>query len=304
MTPAFRIRGLALGYGDRPVVHEVDLDVEHGCTTVLIGANGCGKSTLLKGLSRRLRPTAGTLEADGREVRSWSSREYARSVSLLPQSPVVPEGLTVAELVERGRHPHRRWWGAPSPDDDAAVARALELTELTALAARPVEELSGGQRQRAWIALTLAQGARTMLLDEPTSFLDLAHQVDLLDMLHGLEHPDGTRATVVAVLHELNLAARVADRLVAMADGRIVATGTPHEVLTPALLAEVFGLRADVAHDPVGGHPVVLPRGRAREGSSAVPPVLLDQPGLPDQPDLPVLPAVPAALSTAEPARR
>ena len=229
-VPAFRMRGLSLGYQDRTVVREVDLDIPHGATTVLIGANGCGKTTLLKGLSRQLRPLAGTLEADGRGVREWHARQYARSVSLLPQSPVVPEGLTVAELVERGRHPHRRWWGAPSPDDDAAVARAMELTELTALAARPVEELSGGQRQRVWIALTLAQRARTMLLDEPTSYLDLAHQVDLLDMLRGLEHPDGPgagRATVVAVLHELNLAARVADRLVAMAAGRIVAVGTP-----------------------------------------------------------------------------
>lgn len=268
-VPAFRARGLSLGYGDRAVVREVDLEVPHGCTTVLIGANGCGKTTLLKGLSRQLRPTAGTLEVDGRELRSWPAREYARSVSLLPQAPVVPEGLTVAELVERGRHPHRRWWGAPSPDDDAAVDRAMALTELTALAHRPVEELSGGQRQRVWIALTLAQQARTMLLDEPTSYLDLAHQVDLLDMLSGLQRPGGTgRATVVAVLHELNLAARVADRLVAMAAGRIVAVGSPAEVLTPELLAEVFGLEADVAADPVGGRPVVLPRGRAREGSS------------------------------------
>lgn len=274
-VPAFRMRGLSLGYDDRTVVREVDLDIPHGGTTVLIGANGCGKTTLLKGLSRQLRPLAGTLQADGRGVREWPSRQYARSVSLLPQSPVVPEGLTVAELVERGRHPHRRWWGAPSPDDDAAVARAMELTELTPLAGRPVDELSGGQRQRVWIALTLAQRARTMLLDEPTSYLDLAHQVDLLDMLRGLEHPDGPgggRATVVAVLHELNLAARVADRLVAMAAGRIVAVGTPAEVLTPELLAEVFGLRADVARDPVGGRPVVLPRGRAREGSHPVPP--------------------------------
>ena len=270
-APAFRIRGLSLGYGDRAVVRGVDLDVPHGCTTVLIGANGCGKSTLLKGLSRQLRPTAGTIEADGRPLRKWPARGYARAVSLLPQSPVVPEGLTVAELVERGRHPHRRWWGAPSPDDDAAVARALELAELSALAERPVDELSGGQRQRVWIALTLAQRARTLLLDEPTSYLDLAHQVDLLDMLHGLEHPDGPgagRATVVAVLHELNLAARVADHLVAMAAGRIVAVGPPAEVLTSALLAEVFGLEADVAADPVGGRPVVLPRGRVRAGSS------------------------------------
>jgi iron complex transport system ATP-binding protein len=272
-APAFRMRGLSLGYGDRAVVREVDLDIPHGGTTVLIGANGCGKTTLLKGLSRQLKPLAGTLEADGRGVREWHARQYARSVSLLPQSPVVPEGLTVAELVERGRHPHRRWWGAPSPDDDAAVARAMELTELTALAGRPVEELSGGQRQRVWIALSLAQRARTMLLDEPTSYLDLAHQVDLLDMLRGLEHPDGPgRATVVAVLHELNLAARVADRLVAMAAGRIVAVGSPAEVLTPELLAEVFGLRADVARDPVGGRPVVLPRGRAREGPHPAPP--------------------------------
>ena len=167
---------------------------------------------------------------------------------------------TVAELVARGRHPHRQWWGSPAAGDDKAVARALSMLSLQDFADRRVDELSGGQRQRAWIALVLAQDTPVVLLDEPTAALDLAHQVDLLDLLHGLRRPDGTRTTVIAVLHELNLAARVADRVIAMAGGRIVAAGTPEEVFTQQRLHDVFGLHADVMPDPVEGHPVILPR--------------------------------------------
>lgn len=260
--PVFEAAGLTLSYGPRAAVQDVDLQIRPHETTVLIGANGCGKSTLLKGLSRQLAPSAGSIAFRGQDLGRLRARGYARKVALLPQSPVVPEGLTVAELVARGRHPHRQWWGSPAAGDDDAVARALQLLDLQDFAERRVDELSGGQRQRAWIALVLAQDTPVVLLDEPTAALDLAHQVDLLDLLRGLRRPDGSRTTVVAVLHELNLAARVADRVIAMVDGRIAAVGTPQKVFTQEALAEVFGLRADVIRDPVEGHPVILPRAR------------------------------------------
>lgn len=268
--PAFRLRGLTLGYGGGPVIRDLDLDLPRGRTTVLIGANGCGKSTLLRALGRQLAPSAGTVDVDGIDLSRTRAREHARSVAFLPQSPMVPEGLTVAELVERGRHPYRRWWGRNSDDDNAAVALALEQTGTTEFAHRRVDELSGGQRQRVWVALVLAQSTPTLLLDEPCSFLDLAHQLDVLDLVRELPLPAGHRdhghgrRTVVAVLHELTLAARVADHLVAVADGGVAAAGTPAEVITPETLRRVFDLEADVIDDPVTGHPVVLPRGRVR----------------------------------------
>lgn len=280
--PAFRLRGLTLGYGAEPVIRDLDLDIPAGKTTVLIGANGCGKSTILRALGRQLRPVSGSIEVGGRELNSVKAREYARSVAFLPQSPLVPEGLTVAELVARGRHPHRRWWGGG--DDDTAVAEALALTDTAEFAHRRVDELSGGQRQRVWVALVLAQATPTLLLDEPCSFLDLAHQLDVLDLVHDLPLPgsvegmdsgtdagtDGRsdRRTVVAVLHELSLSARVADHLVAVADGGVVAAGTPHEVLTQETLRRVFDLEADIITDPATGHPVVLPRGRTGSTTS------------------------------------
>lgn len=266
--PAFRLRGVRLGYGAEPVIDGLDLDVPRGRTTVLVGANGCGKSTLLRALGRQLAPGAGTIEVGGRDLARIRPREYARSVAFLPQSPLVPEGLTVAELVARGRHPHRRWWGGGSDDDEAAVAEALALTDTVGLADRRVDELSGGQRQRAWIALVLAQATPTLLLDEPCSFLDLAHQLDVLDLVRRLPLPAGHgagRRTVVAVLHELTLAARVADHLVAVADGGVVAAGPPREVITPDTLRRVFDLEADVLDDPVTGDPVVLPRARRKD---------------------------------------
>lgn len=280
--PAFRLRGLTLGYGAEPVIRDLDLDIPAGKTTVLIGANGCGKSTILRALGRQLRPVSGSIEVGDRELNSVKAREYARSVAFLPQSPLVPEGLTVAELVARGRHPHRRWWGGG--DDDTAVAEALALTDTAEFAHRRVDELSGGQRQRVWVALVLAQATPTLLLDEPCSFLDLAHQLDVLDLVHDLPMPgavagtdagteadsDGLsgRRTVVAVLHELSLSARVADHLVAVADGGVVAAGTPHEVLTQETLRRVFDLDADIITDPATGHPVVLPRGRTGSTTS------------------------------------
>ncbi|MEV4899860.1 ABC transporter ATP-binding protein [Citricoccus sp. NPDC055426] len=262
---ALRLRGVTLGYGDRIIVGRqapLDLEVPAGRTTAIIGANGCGKSTLLRGITRQLPLASGSLEVLGRDVEGWHARSYARTVALLPQSPVVPEGMTVEQLVDRGRHPHRGWFGARTPRDTEAIARALELTDLVGLAGRDVAELSGGQRQRAWLALVLAQQTPVVLLDEPTSYLDLSHQVELLDLVRELPDPtrQRPRATVVAVLHELNLAARCADHIVAMTDGQVVATGTPAEVLTPANLEAIYGLDADVVPDPLLGHPVVLPR--------------------------------------------
>lgn len=262
---AIRLRGLTLGYGPAsapPIVEDLDLDVPAGRVTAIIGANGCGKSTLLRGLTRQLAPRAGSIEVLGRDAARASARDYARTVALLPQHPVAPEGMTVAQLVARGRHPHRGLLGGRAAGDDAAIASALERTDLVELADREAGTLSGGQRQRAWLALVLAQQTPVVLLDEPTSYLDLSHQVEVLDLVRALPDPrGGGRATVVAVLHELNLAARSADHIVAMAAGRVVAQGTPGEVIVPEVLAEVFGLDADVVADPLLGHPVVLPRG-------------------------------------------
>lgn len=262
---AIRLRGLTLGYGPAsapPIVEDLDLDVPAGRVTAIIGANGCGKSTLLRGLTRQLAPRAGSIEVLGRDAARVSARDYARTVALLPQHPVAPEGMTVAQLVARGRHPHRGLLGGRAAGDDAAIASALERTDLVELAEREADTLSGGQRQRAWLALVLAQQTPVVLLDEPTSYLDLSHQVEVLDLVRALPDPRGEgRATVVAVLHELNLAARSADHIVAMAAGRVVAQGTPGEVIVPEVLAEVFGLDADVVADPLLGHPVVLPRG-------------------------------------------
>ena len=262
---AIRLRGLTLGYGPAsapPIVEDLDLDVPAGRVTAIIGANGCGKSTLLRGLTRQLAPRAGSIEVLGRDAARVSARDYARTVALLPQHPVAPEGMTVAQLVARGRHPHRGLLGGRAAGDDAAIASALERTDLVELADREAGTLSGGQRQRAWLALVLAQQTPVVLLDEPTSYLDLSHQVEVLDLVRALPDPrGGGRATVVAVLHELNLAARSADHIVAMAAGLVVAQGTPGEVIVPEVLAEVFGLDADVVADPLLGHPVVLPRG-------------------------------------------
>ncbi|WP_342356056.1 ABC transporter ATP-binding protein [Nocardioides dongkuii] len=252
--------GLSLGYDDRTVVHEVDLEVPPGKVTAIVGANGCGKSTLLRGLARVLKPVAGHVELGGTDVRRMRPKDVAAVLGLLPQQPLAPEGITVADLVGRGRHPHqgafRRWSAA----DSEAVVRALALTDLHDLTGRRVEELSGGQRQRVWIAMMLAQDPRIMLLDEPTTYLDIAHQVDVLDLLHELNQARGT--TVVMVLHELNLAARYADHLVVMCEGRVLREGAPGEVLDADCVREAFGLDARIVPDPVTGSPMVVPLGR------------------------------------------
>ncbi len=254
--------GVRLAYGDKVVVSDLDLQLTDGSFTAIVGPNGCGKSTLLRALGRLLRPTAGAVLLDGRAITSTPTKEVAKVLGLLPQTPLAPEGLTVADLVARGRHPHQSWLRQWSSDDEAVVTEALTWTDMVELADSPVDALSGGQRQRAWISMALAQGTDLLLLDEPTTYLDLAHQVDVLELV-GRLHTERGR-TVVVVLHDLNLAARYAERLVAMKDGVLVASGTPEEVLTEQLLAEVFELEARVVPDPVTGTPMVVPVRRLR----------------------------------------
>ena len=259
-THSLNVENLTLGYGDRTVIDSLDLVVPPGKVTAIIGANACGKSTLLRSMSRLLAPRAGHVLLDGKAVHSIPAKQLARTLGLLPQSPIAPEGITVADLVGRGRHPHQGIFARWNADDDAAVAAALDATETAALADRAVDELSGGQRQRVWIAMALAQQTDLLLLDEPTTFLDVSHQIEVLDLLTDLNRARGT--TIVMVLHDLNLAARYADELVAMKDGGCHRRGTPAEVVTVDCVREVFGLESQVIEDPTSGAPLVLPLGQ------------------------------------------
>ncbi|MGW5735467.1 MULTISPECIES: ABC transporter ATP-binding protein [Streptomyces] len=250
-------RELTLAYEDREVVHALDLAVPDGEVTVIVGPNACGKSTTLRALGRLLKPKSGAVLLDGEALAKLPTKKIARQIGLLPQTPVAPEAITVADLVARGRQPHQHWWQQWSEDDERAVTEAMERTDVAALAERSVDELSGGQRQRVWIAMALAQETELLLLDEPTTYLDIAHQVEVLDLVRQLNHDRGR--TVVVVLHDLNQAARYADHLVAMKSGRIVAEGPPAEVVTEDLVREVFGLDCVVVSDPVTGSPLVVP---------------------------------------------
>jgi iron complex transport system ATP-binding protein len=264
MTSAPRLAAaqLSLGYGAADIVSGLDFTVAEGQLTVIVGANASGKSTLLRGLARLLRPTGGTVLLDGKSIHAMPTLEVASRLGVLPQFPIAPEGLLVADLVGRGRYPHQGWFRRWTPGDDDAVTRALDATDTLDLASRPIDELSGGQRQRVWIAMALAQETDLLLLDEPTSFLDISHQVEILDLLLDLVHHRGR--TIVAVLHDLNLACRYADRIVAMQAGRIAAEGHPKEVVTAELIAQVFGMECRIADDPVSGSPMVVPIGKHR----------------------------------------
>ncbi|MGK9269890.1 ABC transporter ATP-binding protein [Williamsia muralis] len=259
-THSLTIENLTLGYGDRNVIERLDLAIPPGQVTVIVGANACGKSTLLRSMSRLLAPRTGRVVLDGKEVHRTPAKQLARTLGLLPQSPIAPEGITVADLVGRGRHPHQGMFARWSKEDDSAVAEALDATETAALADRPVDELSGGQRQRVWIAMALAQHTDLLLLDEPTTFLDVSHQIEVLDLLTDLNQQRGT--TIVMVLHDLNMAARYSDHLIALADGTLHAAGKPAEVLTEDTVRAVFGLESQVITDPTSGKPLMLPLGR------------------------------------------
>ncbi len=250
-------RELSLAYGRDPVVADLSVRIGDGRVTALVGANGSGKSTLLRGLARLVKPARGAVYLDGQAIAKLPTREVARRLAVLPQGPELPEGISVRELVAHGRYPHGRALRRFTREDELAVERALAATGLVALADRPLDELSGGRRQSAWIAMTLAQEAEVMLLDEPTTYLDMAHQVGVLELLRRLNREEGR--TVVMVLHDLNHAARYADDLLAIRDGRLVAAGPPAEVVTEQTVRDVFGLDVHVIEDPATGGPLVVP---------------------------------------------
>lgn len=252
-----RVDGIHAGYGTDTILNGIDLTVPAGAVSAIVGPNGCGKSTLLKTIARVLRPTDGSVLLDGEPVHSLPTRQVAKQLGLLPQSNVVPEQLTVRDLVERGRYPHRGVFSPWSDTDRDAVAEALEVTGTVSLAERHVDELSGGQRQRAWIAMVLAQQTPVLLLDEPTTYLDLAHRLEVLRLLRRLNRDRG--ATVVMVLHDLNESCRYADHIIAMRDGAVHASGQPRDVVTPELVADVFGVACLTVDDPVTGTPIVVP---------------------------------------------
>jgi iron complex transport system ATP-binding protein len=271
-------KNLTLGFGNRIIIDELDISIPKGEVTVLIGPNGCGKSTLLRSLARLLKPKEGSVVLNGKNIAKMRTKEVAQNMAILPQSPATPEGLTVYELVKQGRHPYRKMMNQWSKEDEAAVQKALQDTNMVELMHQSVDSLSGGQRQRAWIALTLAQETDIILLDEPTTYLDLMHQIDVLDLLFELNEKDGR--TIVMVLHDLNLASRYADHIIAIKDKKVYAQGKPEETITAELVAEVFRMRCNIACDPIFGTPMCIPHGRGNclfkevENNTAVPKAL------------------------------
>lgn len=259
--PAITVQDLTVGHGDRIVLEGLSLTIPRGRVTAIVGANASGKSTLLAAIARQLAPRDGVVVLDGTDVAGIGRKELGRRMGILPQTPIVPDGISVADLVGRARYPHQRWFGQWNAENEEAVARALAATDTAHLATRIVDELSGGQRQRVWLAFAIAQDAPVMLLDEPSTFLDLATQGEVLDILADLNEHDGR--TVVLVLHDLSQAARYAHEMIAIQDGRVEAVGAPDDVLTEANLARIFGLRARVIPDPVTGTPLVIPLRRS-----------------------------------------
>jgi iron complex transport system ATP-binding protein len=264
-----RADSVSFAYGQHEVLRGLDLVLPEGRITAIVGANASGKSTLLRAMARLIEPQSGSVLLDGKAIATLPTREVARRVGFLPQSPVAPEGLTVGDLVARGRYPHQRLGRPRSAHDRERIAWALRSTDTAELCERPLDQLSGGQRQRVWIAMVLAQDTGVLLLDEPTTYLDLAHQLEVLDLLAELNERDGR--TIALVLHDLNQACRYAHELVAMRDGRIYAAGPPREVVDAELVREVLNLRAEVVDDPVSGAPLCIPLDRAARAATRPP---------------------------------
>jgi|SRR5690606_4175313 len=259
-THTFQAEGITAGYDNRTILHDVYMNIPSNKISILIGANGCGKSTLLKTMARLIKPTSGRVTLDGKPIHKIPPKQLARVLGLLPQTPIVPEGITVADLVARGRFPHQTLLKGWTTKDYEAVAEAMEIMKITEFADRNIDELSGGQRQRVWIAMALAQQTDILFLDEPTTYLDITYQVEILDLLTDLNRKHGT--TIVMVLHDINLSARYADYIFALHNGKLVAEGEPSKVITSELIEDIFGLQCKVIRDPVSDSPFMVPIGR------------------------------------------
>lgn len=259
---AIETKNLSLSYGETLIINELDLKIPKGEITVFIGGNGCGKSTLLRSIARLLKPKSGSVLLEGEAIAKLSTRKVARKMAILPQSPVAPEALTVLQLVKQGRYPHQTWLKQWSKEDEKKVNDALKATRLEDLKERTVDSLSGGQRQRAWIAMTLAQDTDIILLDEPTTYLDMTHQIEILDLLFELNEKQ--KRTVVMVLHDLNLACRYAHNVVAIKDQKVYAQGKPEYVINCNLVKAVFDMNCEVTIDPIFGTPLCIPYGKGR----------------------------------------
>jgi iron complex transport system ATP-binding protein len=263
MDYSISTNALSLGYNDNLIIKELDLEIPKGLITVFIGGNGCGKSTLLRSIARLLKPKSGSIILDGKEISTIGSKEVAKRLAILPQSPIAPEGLTVYQLVKQGRYPHQSWIKQWTQEDENIIIKALTKTRLLDYKDRPIDELSGGQRQRAWIAMTLAQETDIILLDEPTTYLDMTYQVEILDLLFDLN--DEEQRTIIMVLHDLNLACRYAHHLIAIKNGRIHAQGKPEEVIKADIVKQVFDMQCEITKDPLFGTPLCIPHGKGRK---------------------------------------
>jgi iron complex transport system ATP-binding protein len=259
---AIRTDSLTLSYGDSIIIKDLSLHIPKGEITVFIGGNGCGKSTLLRSLARLLKPQGGSILLEGNSIAKLPTKDIAKQLAILPQGPNAPEGLTVLQLVKQGRYPHQSWLKQWSKEDERAVNEALQSTGMTEFADRPVDSLSGGQRQRAWIAMTLAQETDIILLDEPTTYLDLTHQIEILDLLFDLNEKE--QRTIVMVLHDLNLACRYAHQVVAIKNQAVYAQGKPEDVINCDLVRDVFDVHCEVTQDPIFGTPLCIPYGKGR----------------------------------------